>query len=215
MTEENWRRRRDLVVLGETTPATGLPPGVGLGLLERLEAGLPSTSLTDVMVAALAGRQKPDGCWDDGEGIRPPLNGHVFASTALAVRALTAFAPAAYKAEFGQRVTRARAFLLATRAIDTQDHAFRLLGLVWSQAPRHDIDRARGALTAMPIADDPIYRRGAGHLLETQLEDGTWFVRTRAFGVQPYFETGFPHGANQFVSATATEWAVIALGNTL
>jgi squalene cyclase len=198
------------------------------------------------MVAALAGRQKPDGTWDDGEGIRPPLNGNVFASTALAVRALTAFAPAAYKAEFGQRVTRARAFLLATPAIDTQDHAFRLLGLVWSQAPRHEIDRARRALTAlqrkdggwgqMPTlapdayatgqalyalnaagvrADDPIYRRGAGYLLETQLEDGTWFVRTRAFGVQPYFETGFPHGASQFISATATAWAVIALGNTL
>jgi ankyrin repeat protein len=246
MTEENWSRRRDLVVLGETTPATGLPPGVGLGLLERLEAGLLSSSLTDVMVAALAGRQKPDGTWDDGEGIRPPLNGNLFASTALAVRALTAFAPAAYQAEIAQRVKRAGAFFLATPAMDTQDHAFRLLGLVWSQARRHEIERARLALTAlqrkdggwgqMPTltsdayatgqalyalnaagirADDAIYRRGAAYLLQTQLEDGTWFVRTRAFGVQPYFETGFPHGASQFISATATAWAVIALGNTL
>jgi hypothetical protein len=33
--------------------------------------------------------------------------------------------------------------------------------------------------------------------------DGTWFVKSRAFPVQPYFETGFPHGRNQFISTAA------------
>jgi hypothetical protein len=59
------------------------------------------------------------------------------------------------------------------------------------------------------------YRKGADYLLRTQLEDGTWFVRTRAFPVQPYFETGFPHGRSQFISTAATGWAVIALAYTL
>ena len=49
------------------------------------------------------------------------------------------------------------------------------------------------------------------YLLRTQLEEGTWFVRSRAFGFQPYFESGFPHGPNQFISASATAWAAIAL----
>lgn len=55
------------------------------------------------------------------------------------------------------------------------------------------------------------YRNGVDYLLRTQLEDGTWFVRSRAFGFQPYFESGFPHGKDQFISAAATSWAAIAL----
>jgi hypothetical protein len=48
-----------------------------------------------------------------------------------------------------------------------------------------------------------------------QLEDGTWFVRTHAFGFQPYFETGFPYGRSQFISTAATSWAATALAYTL
>ena len=64
-------------------------------------------------------------------------------------------------------------------------------------------------------AGDDSYRKGADYLLRTQLEDGTWFVKTRAFGFQPYFETGFPHGRSQFISTVATSWAAIALTYTL
>lgn len=62
----------------------------------------------------------------------------------------------------------------------------------------------------MPAAD-AAYQRGVAYLLRNQLDDGTWFVRSRAFGFQRYFETGFPHGSDQFISASATAWAVIAL----
>ena len=55
------------------------------------------------------------------------------------------------------------------------------------------------------------YEKGVRYLLRTQLEDGTWFVRSRAFGFQPYFESGFPHGKDQFISAAATSWAAMAL----
>jgi hypothetical protein len=40
-------------------------------------------------------------------------------------------------------------------------------------------------------------------------------VRSRAIGFQRYFDTGFPHGRNQFISAAATGWAAIALAYTL
>lgn len=59
------------------------------------------------------------------------------------------------------------------------------------------------------------HQRGIAYLLRSQLEDGTWLVRSRAFGFQPYFESGFPHGVDQFISASATAWAAIALAMTL
>ena len=42
-------------------------------------------------------------------------------------------------------------------------------------------------------------------------EDGTWYNRTRALAFQPYFDSGFPHGYSQWMSAAATSWAAMAL----
>ncbi len=58
---------------------------------------------------------------------------------------------------------------------------------------------------------DPAYRRGLAYLLRTQREDGSWLVVSRSKPFQPYLETGFPHGKDQFISSAATGWAVIAL----
>jgi ankyrin repeat protein len=55
------------------------------------------------------------------------------------------------------------------------------------------------------------YARGVRYLVSTQQADGSWYVGTRAMPVQAYFETGFPHGRDQFISAAATNWAVQAL----
>ncbi len=60
-------------------------------------------------------------------------------------------------------------------------------------------------------ASDPAYKRGVEFLMKTQLEDGSWFVRSRAIPLQPYFESGFPHGRDQWISAAATNWASMAL----
>jgi hypothetical protein len=48
-------------------------------------------------------------------------------------------------------------------------------------------------------------------LLDTQRADGSWLVISRSRGTQPYFESGFPHGTNQFISAAGTAWATSAL----
>jgi ankyrin repeat protein len=91
----------------------------------------------------------------------------------------------------------------------------------WSQLPKMAPDAyATGqALYALNAAafrpGSPAYKKGAAYLLRTQLEDGSWHVRTRAFGFQPYQEYGFPHGKDQFISAAATSWAAIALSYTL
>ena len=69
--------------------------------------------------------------------------------------------------------------------------------------------------TAGMAPSSTVYQKGARYLLQTQLDDGTWFVRSRAFGFQPSFDAGFPHGRDQFISAAATAWAAIALAYAL
>ncbi len=53
------------------------------------------------------------------------------------------------------------------------------------------------------------------YLVDTQLEDGSWHVVTRAKPFQTYFETGFPHGKDQFISIAASSWATLALVLTI
>jgi hypothetical protein len=63
--------------------------------------------------------------------------------------------------------------------------------------------------------DDRVYRRGVSFLLTTQYPDGAWLVRTRAFPVQPYLESGFPFDRHQWISAAGTAWAAQAIARTL
>jgi ankyrin repeat protein len=65
----------------------------------------------------------------------------------------------------------------------------------------------------MSVAD-PVYRKGVDYLMRSQAADGSWHVETRAIWVQPYFESGFPYGRDQFISAAGTAWACMALTPT-
>lgn len=59
------------------------------------------------------------------------------------------------------------------------------------------------------------YRKGVKFLLDTQFEDGSWHVVSRSVKFQPYFESGFPHGHDQWISSAGTGWAAIALALTV
>lgn len=61
------------------------------------------------------------------------------------------------------------------------------------------------------VATSPAIEKGQRYLLQTQLDDGTWYVRRRAFPFQPTMKSGFPHGKDSWISATATSWAVLAM----
>jgi len=67
--------------------------------------------------------------------------------------------------------------------------------------------RESGAIAA----SDPVYKRGVQFLMSTQLPDGSWYVKSRAMRIQPFFESGFPFGRDQFISAAGTNWATQAL----
>jgi hypothetical protein len=55
------------------------------------------------------------------------------------------------------------------------------------------------------------YRRGVDYFLRTQQDDGTWHVVSCAMGFQPYFQSGFPYGHDQWISQAGTAMATIAL----
>lgn len=87
----------------------------------------------------------------------------------------------------------------------------------WAQLPNMGTDAyATGlTLTALQTAGvtpaDHRYLKGGIYLVLRQREDGSWQVTSRSQPAQPYFETGFPHRKDQFISAAATAWAVMAL----
>jgi ankyrin repeat protein len=60
-------------------------------------------------------------------------------------------------------------------------------------------------------ASDPAYKRGAQYLLDTQFPDGSWYVRSRVVKLQPYFQSAFPFDHDQWISNSATAYAVMAL----
>jgi hypothetical protein len=65
--------------------------------------------------------------------------------------------------------------------------------------------------TGQLATDSPTYRAGLRFLIAGQREDGSWFVASRSKPFQPYFESGFPYGKDQFISMAATSWSVTAL----
>jgi ankyrin repeat protein len=88
----------------------------------------------------------------------------------------------------------------------------------WAQLPNLESDAwatgealvvLRGA--GRVPASDPAYVRGVDYLLRTQFDDGSWYVKSRAWPFQPPFDSAFPFGKDQWISAGATAWAVMAL----
>ncbi len=92
----------------------------------------------------------------------------------------------------------------------------------WGQSPDRTSDAyATGSAlvalheTAGLATADPAYQRGLAFLLSTQLDDGSWHVVSHSKPFQAYFESGYPHGADQFISIAAAGWATTALALAL
>jgi len=210
------------------------------------EAGYAADDVTDALVSAIASQQRADGSWYGAPVVRPPMEYSDWTRTALSAMALARYPIPARRAEFEQRVARARRWLLETRPELAYERSFQVLGLVWSGASSADVNRAAAevrklqredggwgqtdnlpsdtfatsvALYALQLAgvgaQDASARKAVDHLLRTQLPDGSWHVASRSPKLQPYFQSGFPHDHDQWISAAATGWAVAALSNTL
>ena len=234
---DTWRER---ALQGIAIP--GGADTVSYILLGLAAEKYPADAATDAMAFLLKREQVMDGHWRI-LAERPPIESSDIAVTALSMRALQVYAPAAERAEYQQAVARAAAWLRQAGPGSTEEHALRVLGLAWSGADKATIDAAARPLVEGQRSDggwaqiatltsdayatgealvalaqsgaiavtSPAYRRGIDFLLKTQYGDGSWFVRSRALPLQPHFESGFPYGRDQFISAAATNWATQAL----
>ncbi len=87
---------------------------------------------------------------------RPPIEASPFTSTALALRALRYFSAKSRTGAVNDRARRARAWLAASRPVDTEDRVFRLWGLKYADASPEELEAA------------------ARDLLSAQRNDGGW-----------------------------------------
>jgi ankyrin repeat protein len=146
------------------------------GLLERVDgpavdiqlytlaslaaAAHPPDRGTDALVFNVVAQQLRDGRWHIGGIPRPPIEDGDVSRTALAIRGLQAYAIPGRGAELSGRVSAAMAWLRAAKAVSTEDHAFRLLGLSWGGA------------------DDAVLQRAAKGIVALQHADGGWSQRS-------------------------------------
>ena len=66
-------------------------------------------------------------------------------------------------------------------------------------------------LTEMLTNKDKVFQDGIKYLIKTRKEDGSWYVKSRSKPFQTYYESGFPHGKDQFISVAASGWATTAI----
>ena len=234
---ESWRERAL-----QNVPIAGSQDTMSYILFGLAASGYMPDAATDAQALWLKRRQASDGRWPL-QTLRPPIESNDIEVTAVTIRALQAFAPPSQRAEYGKAIERARAWLESARGETTEERAFRLLGLTWSEARPEALAAAAREVVAVQLPDggwpqaagmpsdayatgqalvalresraatasDGVFQRGVEWLLRTQFADGTWYVDSRSVPIQPYFESGFPYGTRQWISAAGTAWAVTAL----
>jgi hypothetical protein len=65
--------------------------------------------------------------------------------------------------------------------------------------------------TGILAVDTEAYQKGLSYLISIQKEDGSWHVVTRSKPIQAYYESGYPHEKDQFISISAACWSTMAL----
>ena len=213
------------------------PPIVASYSLIGLDASkYPADQTTKAMVGMITKMQGTDGAWRT-DIRRPPIEASDFTATALSLRSLQLYGgdpqrvsrAAAWLVKQEPQSNEDRAmqlFGLSWAKADQkaiQERARKLLAEQrvdggWAQVGNLEPDAyATGeALMALYTAgelkvSDAAYKNGVDYRLRTQRPDGSWWVRSRAFPIQPYKESGFPHGKDQWISAAGTGWAAMAL----
>jgi len=235
---EDMATTRDQALQGIVVPG-GLFTTTGYVLISLAAAGHPADAATDALVRLLRRGQFPDGRWVSP--VRPPSEASVFTATAVSLRGIQLYgnprsaadraaidAGAAWLRKSTPENTEDATFRLLgitwTGAPSSERRAAvdALLAAQKSDGGWAQLDyRASDAYATGQVlvalheagisAKSPAYQRGVRYLLDTQLADGSWLVRTRTLPTQIYFESGFPHGEHQFISAAGTNWAMQAL----
>ena len=117
-----------------------LPGGIALTVRYGLMALAAEGALLDPVIAShvhwLLATQMRDGSWL-GNGVnRPPSESSTVSHTTIAVRGLMLYPMPGRKSEFDRALQRAAKWLATAEAATAEDRAMRLMGLVWSKAPK-------------------------------------------------------------------------------
>ncbi|HTM50007.1 MAG TPA: ankyrin repeat domain-containing protein [Bryobacteraceae bacterium] len=231
-----FRPLREIMAQG-TQKVPDPPVTVSYALVGLAAEGYAPDATTEAMAHLVSTVQFPDGSFR-ALPARPPMEASDFTATALSLRALQLYGkdPEERVAKALHWLTSAKPQTNEDRSMrllgmtwgkaDSQRLRTAALDLLreqrqdggWGQTAALETDAyATGqALVALRwsgemAASDPAYQRGVAYLLRTQLSDGSWHVRTRAFPFQQYKESGFPHGVDQWISAAGSSWAAMAL----
>lgn len=235
---ESWRERalRGIGLAGGSTT-------VGYVLLGLGAERHPADPVTDAFAHYLVAKQLLDGRMRVNAH-RPPHEASDITSTAVAIRGISLYGrgvdgkntiAAGAQWLVSQRAQNTEDAVFQLLGLAWSGHSaerVRVMGTAllgqqrsdggWSSLPtlQSDAYATGSVLVALREArviqaSHPSYRRGVRFLLTTQLADGSWHVKTRSNPQQAYFESGFPHGRDQFISAAASNWATLALLETL
>ncbi len=124
----------------------------GYGLMAADAAGLRPSLVTAVYARLLAVRQEADGHWETGDE-RPPESYGPFTATAISMAAIQRHGHANLRADTGERIQRARAWLLSHTARTTEERAWQIFGVCISGGDHADADRLAGELKATQRTD--------------------------------------------------------------
>ena len=134
----------------------GSPITTVFALTALANSGYQPDRTTDIAATHLASQQAADGRWFMSAIARPPIGEGPIAVTAYAIRALTTYAPPGRVRDTNERLARATGWLVAQRAVTTEDRNMQLLGLLWA---------GRGQADRVPLAKA---------ILAKQRADGGW-----------------------------------------
>ena len=190
---------------------------------------------TDALARYVKRRQAADGGWRIATQ-RPPIESSDLEVTAMALRALQVYAPNPQKEEYAKAVQKGAIWLSQAQPRTTEDHAFLLLGLGWARENKGTFEATHELLTAGRMAVGPSFPRspvtltppgrhdgldraggndgpglptGSQFLLNRQLEDGSWYVTTRAIPASPI--STVPSRPRSVHLCSGDRWATMAL----
>ena len=218
----------------------------GYALWMLRAAGWKPDDITGVVSGYLVHEDKGEHWRSTGN--RPPTEFSPFTATYVALQGLAGFGTAEQRERIELRRDKARAWLIRSKAKETEERVFRLLALRelgageettraaeellhtqrpdggWAQLPgedeKSDSYATGSALVALRRGADlapenEVYQRGIRFLLDAQHDDGSWHVKSRSKPFQTYYESGYPHKKDQFISMAAGSWATLALLSAL
>ena len=164
----------------------------------------PLDKVTAGMSHWVAATQMPDGSWIGNGANRPPIEYSTISHTAMAVRVLALYPIPSRSDETAERLEMAQRWLISSEANSAEERGMRLMGLVWTEAPRSAVEaaieeirghqEADGGWSQLSQLETDAYGTGlslvALHEAGVPVDDATY-----RRGIEFLLETQYPDGS--------------------